>query len=461
MNCYFLKIILKNKVTRLVALGFIFICLVVSLQYKKSVREYGVNDYYLKYKSELIDAKASYFVNKWATVQFGDDSAFNDTVEGQTAMLQYYRWSIDELKKLVAMLEESDEVTEDFLNEERRYRVVDSLCYIQMWISVPNGDIPLEEALADDFEKHKDFLKLDELPFSFVDLAYCGQGMYDAELTEAHDNLVLEAKLVLDGIDNDALVYEKPSPYIFLERLLGEFELTTIVFPFLILIPSVAIIMKWKEENAYRLKINLNYSDSRMFNVYVSNTVAIITGMIVLIIGAFFVVWGIRGGFSGIRSLVMCDGDNFSRFSNFTHFDVYEEYYELGISKVFFDLYNSNIECTLHSYTIMELWEFFLRAGLLSLEKIIFYVVLGAGIGFLSNGKIKAIVATIICSIMIVAGANKLQVKPWNPFTIRSCWNITLGGFGITWLNAVLLLAASIVILYALFMITIRLKDTE
>lgn len=457
MNKYFFKIIMKNKYTKLLVLVFIFICVIVTLQLREDVHEYSYDDYVFKYKSEVIDNTRILKRDKY-NARHADTTLFNTTPEGDVALLQYDIWKVKISKELLAMLEDSQEITDDFLEAEKKYEILKELCEIQSCISVPNGDEPIEKACEDEMKKYADYLSLEELSFSFKDLAYCGQGTLDRELSEAHDNLILQAKIVFDKIDNRAVNYGESSPFVFLAMLFGDLNLTPILINISLLLYAMGVVICWKENGEYRCKINVNQSDFKMFARY--NGCLLISSML-LILGAivfFFIIWGFLGDFSGFTSRIMCDADNFNSIVNFAHED---DFQRIGLSKVFYDYVDYFWSFTIHNYQLVDFRLFLVAAVCLGFLKIFFYILLGAGVGFVFSSRVKAVICGIVLSTMVVIGNFILKPSGVNPFTIGSCWNITLGGYGITWLNAVLLLAACIVILYVFFNIVIKLKDTE
>lgn len=457
MNKYFLRIIMKNKYTKLLVLVLIFICVIVTLQLREEVHDYSYDDYVFKQKSEIIDNTIILKRDKY-NARHADPKLFNSTPEGDVANLQYDMWKVKMSKELLAMLENSQGITNDFLEARKKYEILSELCELQSCISVPNGDEPLETACKDELKKYADYLSLDELSFSFKDLAYCGQGTLDKELTEAHDNFIFQSKIVFDKIDNKAVNYGESSPFVFLAMLFGDLNLTSILINICILLYAMGVVISWKENGEYRCKININQSDFKMFIRY--NGCLLISSLLLIlgVIGFFFTIWGLLGDFSGFTSRIMCDADNFNTFVSFSHEDGFQR---VGLSKVFYDFVNTYWSFTMHSYQLVDFRLFLLAVGCLGFLKIFFYILLGAGVGFVFSSRVKAVICGIVLSTMVVIGNFILKPSGVNPFTIGSCWNITLGGYGITWLNAVLLLAACIVILYVFFNIVIKLKDTE
>ncbi|CBK75438.1 hypothetical protein CIY_28960 [Butyrivibrio fibrisolvens 16/4] len=262
MNYYFLKIILKNKYTKLLILVVSFLCVIVTLQLRETVHYYDADDYIFQYKSEIISTRIEIMRERYFLKQ---NNPGMGTVEGNVNWISYLMWCLKIDKAFVNELEKEGTVTEEFLEEQRRYRIIQSLCEIQANISVPNGDIPLDEACVEDLEKYGDYLKLDELPFDFNKLAYCGQGGYDSALSEANQNFILQAKVVFDSIDNGLIDYNMASPYTFLSMLFGDFNLTDIIIPISLLYFAIEVVMSWKEEYSYRIKTSINCSDVSFF----------------------------------------------------------------------------------------------------------------------------------------------------------------------------------------------------
>lgn len=455
MNKYFIKVILKNKFTKLLFLAICFICVVVTLQMREETFNYNVDDYIFQYKSRIIDSQVNLRRERYFFKLNGD---WMGTVEGNFAWIQYLTWKLKTEQELLEELQTEGKVTDDFLQKQTRLTIIQNLCEIQASISVPNGDTPIEVACADELERYSDFLKLDELPFEFERLAYCGQGGLDASLSEANHNFILEAKVEFDRIENNTVEYGKASPWLFLSMLFGDSSLTSILITISVLLFSLGIITRWKEEGTYRNRININYTDAKMYRTYIKDIALVFGTICVTILLLFLIAWGFVGGFSGLASQVMCDSENFNTFSKFTHD---EGFSRIGIAKVFYDFVDPYWQFTIHEYSLIDFRVFLLAAGVLSILKIFFFILLGTGIGFVFSDKSKSIVAGIIISILALAGQTKLESSFWNPFAVKSCWNITLGGAGITWFNAVILLLVWDIVLYFLFMIIISKKEME
>ena len=107
----------------------------------------------------------------------------------------------------------------------------------------------------------------------------------------------------------------------------------------------------------------------------------------------------------------------------------------------------------------MKVWQLFLASGVLAFVKMLFYVMLGAGIGFIFVDKSKIIAGGIVAGVLCVTSQLFLSTNKFNPFSVGNIFNMIMGGEGMTYLNAMLVLIVSIVILYTGIMYVISHKD--
>ena len=95
----------------------------------------------------------------------------------------------------------------------------------------------------------------------------------------------------------------------------------------------------------------------------------------------------------------------------------------------------------------LPLYRFLLYMCILAALKVLFFAMLGSGIRVLiqhSQGGIA-----VVAAATVLTGYSQLTGwgKPYNPFAIGSCWNVTLGSERITWLYAVLELTFSCILI--------------
>ena len=139
----------------------------------------------------------------------------------------------------------------------------------------------------------------------------------------------------------------------------------------------------------------------------------------------------------------------YKRFYSYEHLEDYS--YE-GLARMYADYKYTDGGRGVMLYTTyplgsLPLYRFLLYMCILAALKVLFFAMLGSGIRVLiqhSQGGIA-----VVAAATVLTGYSQLTGwgKPYNPFAIGSCWNVTLGSERITWLYAVLELTFSCILI--------------
>ena len=78
---------------------------------------------------------------------------------------------------------------EQLLEEIKRDKLLDYLFELQFYSNPDKGTV--DKKCAKELEKHKRYLRLNEIPFDYRQLAYCYKGTYKTIFAQGNDNYSL------------------------------------------------------------------------------------------------------------------------------------------------------------------------------------------------------------------------------------------------------------------------------
>lgn len=174
---------------------------------------------------------------------------------------------------------------------------------------------------------------------------------------------------------------------------------------------------------------------------------AILFSVFIILIISFLIpilFMGIRHGFGGLRDLILVDPKGFTSFSGYNHLDVWGT---LGIGRYATPSACKDYGGALPSTQLVlyPLWKVMGLSMILTILKLLFLTLLGVGIGLCIPNKTTAVLATSLVAVIYIVsqlyGANMV----YNPLSIGSAWNITLGGMAFTWFRAVVVLITALI----------------
>ena len=459
MNRYMLRAIFRDRFRNILIMIIVLFCIIASSTMYNNIKQPSENETRFNLRKELqLDTQ---FINN-TMVKISAGYAGNGTIEGEKEFLKFQKWMMKFDENQLDLLNQGKIFSKENQKEVDRINIIDTLCYYQR-LSDPEK-CTIGKACAKDIAKHKGYLRIDELPFDFYKLPYVDKAEFKELYSEANDNYIMQAKLLLSSIDNETIKYESKSPYVFLASVFGDIREVSMVLMLMILFFSIAIVMKWKQNKSFYCICNINKTSGDFLKKYLKSMLLCLVIVFVACYGFFFIFWGLQGGFKGLFSKTPYVMENFKSLKYFDHGMKYDEFERINLSKMYYDYYfdfglGTFDAGTRHPYALMKVWQLFLASGVLAFVKMLFYVMLGAGIGFIFVDKSKIIAGGIVAGVLCVTSQLFFSTNKFNPFSVGNSFNTTMGGEGMTYLNAMLVLIASIVILYFGIMYVIRHKD--
>ena len=108
---------------------------------------------------------------------------------------------------------------------------------------------------------------------------------------------------------------------------------------------------------------------------------------------------------------------------------------------------------------IWPLWRFLLAAALVSFLKLTLLTFLGTAAALLTRHLWAAVGNSLVLTGLYLTSQFSSGPLPWNPLAVASGWSVTEGRTAITWLNAVLLLMAALIICLPLALVIHKKRD--
>lgn len=355
---------------------------------------------------------------------------------------KYRKWKIDTMQELIDILEEDGQESERFWEREKAYRLISALASQQVFIYAERGCEPVEVRFQEELAGLNEELDWEELPFDISALAgnpYVSSNVLEASVAGYENNMKrLEYQFI--DYDKKSLGFEDGSPYTFLEYLLsGDYHIPVII-DICILLFSFGYVLEGKNRKQHYFMDVQPKREWQKYCHYAGASFAAVCILCALGIGVWFLYVGIKYGFDGLTSHMFVDIETYRGLNAYEHL---EDYYYMGISRIYADYKYTDggqgvLLLTRYPLEFVPLYKFLLYLGILALLKVLFLTSMGTGIGILVQNQQIA----IGCAVAVTAALGYSQIsgfgKPYNPLAVASCWDVTLGGEGITWLNALL-----------------------
>lgn len=430
---YELESILRNKVTWI----FIFIILILGI---KTMVE-------LETKNSNIDnAKACNWEAAIGEETMGRElTGFNsqkhslEEKDWFNNYIAFKQWEVDSYKYFGQRYKENKvSETEYFIFELKH-----SISLFNQNSNPKKGNQNASKVFKNMLQKYESILKLDELPFD------CEKLTGDPYTTDNDKSAVYESiKFNIEYNFNMLKHYGKPiniAPLKFLSTQLSLDQLPTVIIGVLTILFATAIIIESKQNRSIQLVELIPKKKSFIFkHYYISIFISVII-VLSITFGIPFLILGIRHGFSGWNLPILIDSKGFTSFVPYLHVN---DSSVIGIGKAYgsrkIEGYGSITSSVLVFWTT---WKFMAAAFVVSFLKLVFLSLVGFGIGLLIKKGSRALLMSA-CFAGIYGVSQYLPVGlKWNPFSIKSGWDTALGWTHMTWLNAVLVLVISIIII--------------
>lgn len=211
------------------------------------------------------------------------------------------------------------------------------------------------------------------------------------------------------------------------------------------LVYTCAMVVEDRKSRSMQLIKVLPKKREHIFGYYYTS---ILFSVFIILIISFLIpilFMGIRHGFGGLRDLVLVDPKGFTSFSGYNHLDVWGT---LGIGSYATPSAIKDYGGVLPSTQLVlyPLWKVMGLSMILTILKLLFLTLIGVGVGLCISNKTTAILVTSLVSVIYIVSQLYGADMVYNPLSIGSAWNITLGGMAFTWLRAVFVLITALMV---------------
>lgn len=432
--------ILRNKISYMFVLILLIFGLKITVDLENTVAAY--------HDTENIKRELQYEIvmqkQLWETeiISARVRSESIEKIKYSSNLAKYRKWKIDTMQELIDLLEADGQESERFQEKAKSYNLINNLASQQIFIYAERGCEPVEVRFQEELAGLNEELGWEELPFDISALAgnpYASYNILEASVASYENNMKLLEYQFID-YDKKSLGFENGSPYTFLECLLSDDYHIPIIIDVCILLFSFGYVLEGKSRKQHYFMDVQPKSEWKKYGHYVGASFAAAGILCALGIGVWFLYWGIRYGFEGLTSHMFVDIETYRGLHAYEHL---EDYSYVGISRMYADYKYTDggqgvLLLTRYPLGFVPLYEFLLRLGILALLKVLFLNSLGTGIAILAQNQQKAIGGMVAVTAALGYSQISRFGKPYNPFAVASCWDVTLGGEGITWLAALL-----------------------
>lgn len=434
---YEIKSILKNKLTWI----FLFILLVFGIMTVIELETKDFNQQAVKNLEWQVALKEKNMQNEIAW--FPLDSSSEEEIEWFHNYINYKQWMIDTDKYKIECYK-NIKITE---LEEIVILLKDNICALNLYANPEKGNELALKVFGDKLNKYKSILNMDKLPFNYEKLV----GM--PSLSEEEKDYVyygIKTRIeilfyILENNEKNIGIYTA-SPFTFLSIQLSVNQVPTIMIGILIIFFATAIIVDSKKNRSIQLISLLPKKKGYIIKHYYSCIFISIIIILFVSFGIPFFILGIGHGFDGWKFPIAVDPKGFSTFIPYKHL---ESFSIIGLGKVYADYSMPGYDdvISFSNLVFWPMWKFLIAAAIISFLKIVFLTLLGVSIGIFMKKSWSAFFMSIIVSIFYGVSQYFPANSKWNPLSLKSGWDVTLGWTHVTWLNAIVVLLISICIL--------------
>lgn len=384
-----------------------------------------------------------------------------EAVKTLEAFKAYDEWRVAACSELSEFLENKDyDMTEWYMLAER-FTLIESLAQMSMYSWEEKGYETPDVYFAKEMEKHSRILRLDELGFELSDLANspfidkANHELADPNYFSGRDT----AESCFERLDYpDWVGMYAGTPYNYWVRLFSMYSYPEILIGVVMVLLACFYGIACRSEESRRLQELRPESRNKVaWHYYKSILVAVMLLLLgLLLIPA--VALGCKNGWEGLLTPIRVDPANFTGWQPYEHNDTYMTY---GISKVYSDFQYAgyDVEATLYKMEKVALWKFLLCLMPMGILKMLFLTLAGFAVGYIGKRKGSTLLAgTAVAGFYIVSQFVKRGMK-WNPFSVKSAWDVVAGGTNMTGLNAIVVLTAGILLLAISIVLYNRKRD--
>lgn len=309
----------------------------------------------------------------------------------------------------------------------------------------------VETYFSEEFERHKEFLRLDELPFQLSLLA--DSPFMTPEQKEKNIPYYYQyraaSRTFLGHVEHERVItLFDASPWSYLQKVFSRYEYPVIIFGCIAILLPAFYMVECRRNRTLQLQQMIPRKQMGIVGHYYSS---VLIGVVLLLaagIGLITLGMGIRYGWGGLETPTYVDPVNFTSMT--TEYNAAPEAYGFrNLGKVYSDVCIDGEDAYITMYELKEipLWKMLGYAGILSVAKILFLTLLGFSIGYLcQRNGIAVFLATLTAGAYVMGQVTKKGMK-WNPLAVKSSWDVAVGGCNTTWFNGMVVLTVSIILL--------------
>ena len=309
----------------------------------------------------------------------------------------------------------------------------------------------VETYFSEEFERHKEFLRLDELPFQLSLLA--DSPFMTPEQKEKNIPYYYQyraaSRTFLGHVEHERVItLFDASPWSYLQKVFSRYEYPVIIFGCIAILLPAFYMVECRRNRTLQLQQMIPRKQMGIVGHYYSS---VLVGVVLLLaagIGLITLGMGIRYGWGGLETPTYVDPVNFTSMT--TEYNAAPEAYGFrNLGKVYSDVCIDGEDAYITMYELKEipLWKMLGYAGILSVAKILFLTLLGFSIGYLcQRNGIAVFLAALTAGAYVMGQVTKKGMK-WNPLAVKSSWDVAVGGCNTTWFNGMVVLTVSIILL--------------
>lgn len=364
---------------------------------------------------------------------------------------EYMKWIRDYSREIVDYGNSEEYDPEIYHQMILRSDLINALASCNTCAS-PDTECPdVETYFAEEFERHKEFLRLDELPFQLSLLA--DSPFMTPEQKEKNIPYYYQyraaSQTFLGHVEHEKVITVfDASPWSYLQKVFSRYEYPVIIFGCIAILLPAFYMVECRRNRTLQLQQMIPRKQMGIVGHYYSSVLVGVVLLLVAGIGLITLGMGIRYGWGGLETPTYVDPVNFTSMT--TEYNAAPEAYGFrNLGKVYSDVCIDGEDAYITMYELKEipLWKMLGYAGILSVAKILFLTLLGFSIGYLcQRNGIAVFLAALTAGAYVMGQVTKKGMK-WNPLAVKSSWDVAVGGCNTTWFNGMVVLTVSIILL--------------
>lgn len=364
---------------------------------------------------------------------------------------EYMKWIRDYSREIVDYGNSEEYDPEIYHQMILRSDLINALASCNTCAS-PDTECPdVETYFAEEFERHKEFLRLDELPFQLSLLA--DSPFMTPEQKEKNIPYYYQyraaSQTFLGHVEHEKVITVfDASPWSYLQKVFSRYEYSVIIFGCIAILLPAFYMVECRRNRTLQLQQMIPRKQMGIVGHYYSSVLVGVVLLLVAGIGLITLGMGIRYGWGGLETPTYVDPVNFTSMT--TEYNAAPEAYGFrNLGKVYSDVCIDGEEAYITMYELKEipLWKMLGYAGVLSVVKVLFLTLLGFSIGYLCQRNGIAVFLAVLTAGAYVMGQVTKKGMKWNPLAVKSSWDVAVGGCNTTWFNGMVVLTVSIILL--------------